>query len=594
MKYLIYIIATLVTTSFATKFVSPDSISVSGHDTLFRAETQMRFDRFPLNFANENFPDDSLKKTYTFTQGGVAMHLNCKTPWLDLEFVDRTEGAQINRFATHSVCEDQVNRYTNQKFRVESCDSTQFKNFEIWLPSTWAVDLWSVKTPDEAECKLPQALREPTAALLGGVHMGSVVDTLDGTGAGYDLLSSQIARLTDTKFLNKAMTNTGITINNYKAIPDSIKDIFIYWGYSNIWNGASPSSVVKYLSELIENLYKQNPSRKIHLTSWHNLSTSWRERILEKSGHSYDKYQDIFPAIQEKFMWNYSGQLYFHNTQDIIDTTCTSEDKYNCDLAAGAFLTNKGTHKIAQRIAQSWDSLQATPRKHNLKYSENITLREGIAGQIHPLPDSIQGQSVIWRLVHGPLDLSLSPSNELIFSNKRYLSSQDSNPTVTLALSDGAFVDTFDIEILTLKNNSPLISLDSGQKTYRELPNTLVQSIFTANDPDNDSLTWVIQDKPWIKWLADSIKVDSISMERNYPLETTALLPKSPGSWDIKIGVTDQIDTTWIDWSLNVDESASENGEVWIDIMGRKNPCTASNCTRGVSLKKDKVLLRAY
>ncbi|MDC3250177.1 hypothetical protein OAU52_00950 [bacterium] len=593
MKLFFFIFTFLITNSLAVKFVSPDSILVSGHDTLFRAETQMRFDRFPLNFANENFPNDSLKRTYTYTQGGVAMHLSCKTPWLDLEFVDRSEGAQINRFAVNSICNDQVDRFSDQKFRIESCDSTSYKDFEVWLPSTWAVDLWSVKIPDNAECKLPQVLQKPTVALLGGVHMGSVVDTLDGTGAGYDLLSSQLSRLTHTKFLNKAMTNTAITINNYKSIPDSIQEIFIYWGYSNIWNGSTPSSITQYLTDLIENLYKQNPSRIIHLTSWHNLSTTWRERILDRSKHTYDEYQTIFPNIQKKFMWEYSGQLYFHDTQNLIDTTCTSADKYNCDLAAGAFLTNKGTQKIAQRIAKSWDSLKATPRTHNLSYSSTINLREGVAGQIHSLPDSIQNQEVEWRLVHGPIDLSLTQNNDLVFSNKRISDNQQTTQAVTLALSDGYFVDTLDLQILTTKNAPPQITLDSGQSTYRELPRTFVQSKFSATDLDNDSLVWVIQNTPWLEWHKDTTQLDSLSMQPNYKVLTSATLPKGPGAWDIKIGATDLIDTTWINWRLITDESVSENTE-WTDILGRKKPCSTSRCTRGVSIKKNKILLRAY
>jgi hypothetical protein len=593
LKLLIYILLSVAFTSFAEKFISPDSILVSGHDTLFRAETQMRFDRFPTNFANENFANDSIKKTYTFTQGGIAVHLDCKTPWLDLEFVDRAEGAQINRFAVHSVCGNEIKRYTNQKFRVESCDSTQYKNFEIWLPSTWAVDLWSVKSPDNAQCKLPKLKSKAIAALLGGVQVGSVVDTIDGKGAGYDLLSSQLSRLSNITFLNKAMTNTPITLNNYKSIPDSIDQIFIYWGYSDIWNGASPKSITQSLIDLTSRLLAQNPSRNIHFTSWHSLSTSWRKRVLERSKHNYDEYQNIFPDIQKTFMWNFSGQLFFHDTKGIIDTTCTLAEKYNCDLAAGAFLSNKGTKKIALRIASSWDSLKNTPQKHHLKYSKKISLREGISGQKHTLPDSLENQKVLWRLVHGPLDLSLNSQNELLFSSKRNYDTQDSAQTITLALSDGHFVDTFDIKILIEPNNAPQINLDSGTLSYTALPNTFIQSKFEAEDHDNDSLFWIIKNTPWVKWQEDTTSINSASINKSYKIQTTAILPKQPNTWNIPIGVTDLIDTTWIDWSLTVDESVSE-GEAWSDILGRKNPCTKSSCTRGVSIKKSKVLLRAY
>lgn len=588
MKSFICILFILTSTGFANKFVSPDSILVSGHDTLFRAETQMRFDRFPINFANENFPNDSTKRTYTFTQAGVVLHLDCKTPWLDIEFVNRTEGAHINPFAAHSVCENKTDRYTDQKFRIESCDSTQYKKIDIWLPSTWAVDLWSVKLPDNAVCRLPKLKNKPVAALLGGVQVGSVVDTSDGKGAGYDLLSSQLSRLTNTTFLNKAMTNTPITVNNSKSIPDSIDQIFIYWGYSDIWNGASPQSITQSLIDLTSHLLAQNPSRNIHFTSWHNLSAPWRKRIFERSQHDFDEYQNIFPDIQKAFMWNFSGQLYFHDTKGIIDTTCTPEDKYNCDLSSGAFLSNKGTKKIALKIAFSWDSLKTTPKKHNLKYLKKISLREGVPGQKHSLPDSLENQKVLWRLVQGPLDLSLNPQNDLVFSSKRHYSLQEPDQTITLALSDGQLVDTFDIKISIVPNNPPTLNLDSGNLTYIELPTTLVQSKFEAEDQDYDSLFWIIKNTPWVKW-----QKDTISINKSYKIRTSAILPKQPNLWKIPIGVTDMIDTTWLDWNLTVDESVSD-GEEWSDILGRKNPCTKSSCTRGVSIKKSKVLLRAF
>lgn len=553
----------------------------------------MRFDRFPLNFGNENFPNDSLKKSYTFTQGGIAIHLSCKTPWLDLEFVDRVEGAQINSFATHSVCDDTVNRFTDQKFRVQSCDSTKHKNIEIWLPSTWSVDLWSVKIPDEATCKLPILKETEKFAFLGGVQTATTSDTISHGSSGYDLLPSQLGRLKSKTFLNKSITNLTISPQLSSSIPPEIENIFIYWGYRNIWSGDSPLKVEEQLTLLIEQLFKANPNRIIHLPTWHNLSQKWLSQIELYSGNNYSEYMKIFKRIQARFMWDYSGKIFIHDTQNTIDTLCDTTNQGRCDLSSGVFLTNKGARKIAQRIANSWDSLKATPRTHNLSYSSTINLREGVAGQIHSLPDSIQNQEVEWRLVHGPIDLSLTQNNDLVFSNKRTSDNQQATQAVTLALSDGYFVDTLDLQIITTKNTPPQITLDSGQSTYRELPRAFVQSKFSATDLDNDSLVWVIQNTPWLEWSKDTTQLDSLSMQPNYKVLTSATLPKGPGAWDIKIGATDLIDTAWINWRLITDESVSENTE-WTDILGRKKPCSTSRCTRGVSIKKNKILLRAY